>query len=129
MNKTCRVLVVEDNTLLCSVLKRSLDSMQVTFTQSGAAALEVVRRQQFDVLVLDVRLPDMNGVQLAQELIQIQPAYAEQLLFLTGGMLNPRDHAVLEAESWPLLHKPFSMKELCHLIYMLEPETPLSTCA
>ncbi|MEO7274997.1 MAG: response regulator, partial [Vicinamibacterales bacterium] len=72
---TARVLVVDDERsmreLLAIVLKR--DGYDVLLAENGRAALELLRRQRVDVLITDIRMPGMNGVDMLREAKRIDP--------------------------------------------------------
>ncbi len=73
---TCRVLVVDDERsmreLLAIVLKR--DGHDVLVAEDGRAAIRLLRQQRVDVLISDIRMPEMDGVDLLREAKQIDPA-------------------------------------------------------
>jgi two-component system response regulator PilR (NtrC family) len=70
-----RVLVVDDERsmreLLSIVLRR--DGYEVLTAEDGAAAVDLLKRQRFDILITDIRMPQMNGVDLLREAKQIAP--------------------------------------------------------
>lgn len=76
-SETCvgRVLVVEDEPELRRLVRRSLVRVghEVAEALNGRAALELVRQQQFDVVVSDVRMPDVGGMELVERLHAEQP--------------------------------------------------------
>jgi two-component system response regulator PilR (NtrC family) len=71
-----RVLVVDDERsmreLLAIVLKR--DGHEVLVAADGRAAIELLRRERFDILITDIRMPEMNGVDVLREAKAIDPA-------------------------------------------------------
>jgi two-component system response regulator PilR (NtrC family) len=70
-----RVLIVDDERsmreLLSIVLRR--DGYEVLTAEDGAAAVELLKQQRFDILITDIRMPQMNGVDLLREAKQIAP--------------------------------------------------------
>jgi two-component system, NtrC family, response regulator PilR len=72
---TPRVLVVDDERsmreLLSIVLRR--DGYDVLIAEDGAAGLELLKRQRVDILITDIRMPQMNGVDLLREAKRISP--------------------------------------------------------
>ena len=68
-----RVLVVDDDRLVLATLARGLRSegYYVDTANDGQSALEAVENNTYDIAILDVRMPDMSGVDLAQKLKQI----------------------------------------------------------
>jgi len=68
------VLIVEDEEIVRDSLKDSLkDSHEVVAVGSAEEALDMVRQRDFDVIVADIRLPGMNGVQLVKEVKATKP--------------------------------------------------------
>src|SRR6185503_12774843 len=70
-----RVLVVDDERsmreLLSIVLRR--DGYDVLIAEDGAAAVELLKRERVDILITDIRMPQMNGVDLLREAKRIAP--------------------------------------------------------
>ena len=69
-----RILFVDDEPNVLSGLRRMLYSLRnewdMKFVSSGAEALQCLSEAPFDVLVTDVRMPEMNGIELLQETIE-----------------------------------------------------------
>ncbi|WP_340679256.1 ATP-binding protein [Paraglaciecola sp.] len=65
-----RILLVEDNSLNYEIMLAMLkqDKHQVTLAQTAKAALQLTLAQQFDVILLDMRLPDMHGTELYEQI-------------------------------------------------------------
>lgn len=72
-----RILFVDDEEIVASVIKRSLERLgyQITTRSSGADALETfrARTKEFDLVIADQIMPQMTGVQLARELLRLRP--------------------------------------------------------
>src|SRR5437762_6956835 len=70
-----RVLIVDDERsmreLLSIVLRR--DGYEVLTAEDGAAAVELLKKQRFDILITDIRMPQLNGVDLLREAKRIAP--------------------------------------------------------
>ena len=79
-----RLLLVDDEAELVSTLAERLEmrGLEVAWATECAAALELVKQQNFDIALLDVRLPDMNGLELKRLIEQVQPDM--KFIFLTG---------------------------------------------
>jgi DNA-binding response OmpR family regulator len=79
-----RVLLVDDEEELVATLAERLDmrGIDATWVTNHRAALEAVERETFDIGLLDVRLPEMNGLELKRLLEARQPAM--KFIFLTG---------------------------------------------
>ena len=70
-----RVLIVDDerSLLLTLVANLELEGFEVVAASDGARALELVREQRFDLLLTDVRMPGMNGVDLFRQIRRVCP--------------------------------------------------------
>jgi len=107
-----RILVVEDERAIASMLRRglALDGYTVTVAEGGKAALDAVRDRSPDLVVLDLMLPDLDGLEVARRL----RAAGEHMPVL---MLTARDGVSdrvrgLDAGADDYLVKPFALDEL-----------------
>jgi CheY-like chemotaxis protein len=68
MSETLSILVVDDNAAMADTLKEILDAkgFNVHAAGSGAEALEILRKTAVDILLTDVKMPEMNGLQLSR---------------------------------------------------------------
>ncbi len=101
-------MVVDDDTAVRAVtgemLKRG--NYQVTSVGSGQAALDVLEREHFDLILLDVGMPGMSGVEAYQQLRMSLPE--QKVLFMTGYAED--DITDLGNPNTFILPKPFSLK-------------------
>ncbi len=109
-----RVLVVDDEPMVASAVARSLMSEHhVTTVSSARAALELVRRgDRVDVLVCDLMMPEMTGMDLHAELARTAPQLRDRMIFLTGGAFTPVAEKFLLEVPNPRLEKPFEAATL-----------------
>ncbi|RFZ85950.1 DNA-binding response regulator [Mucilaginibacter terrenus] len=107
-----KILLVEDEPGLVSVIVRGLTDagMEVSVAADGATGLEMAVGHQFDLLILDVMLPGMNGIQLCKEIRKQDDNIA--ILMLTA--LSSTENVVtgLNAGADDYLAKPFKFAEL-----------------
>jgi DNA-binding response OmpR family regulator len=82
------LLLVEDNETLGYILKEYLEmkDLQVTLARDGKAGLKAFKKQSYDLCVLDVMMPEMDGFTLATELRAIEPEIP--IIFLTAKALK-----------------------------------------
>ncbi len=75
MDKQIRILVVDDQKDLCQTLSEVLseEGYEVSSTGDGESALEAIRMEFYDVVLLDLKLPDMDGMRLLQEFKKVRP--------------------------------------------------------
>ncbi|MBI3073819.1 MAG: response regulator [Deltaproteobacteria bacterium] len=113
-----RVLVVDDETGMGNAVRRLLEPRHsVVVVERGAEALDRLRRgEKFDVVLMDILMPEMNGIQLFARLREVSPTLAEHTIFMTGGMANAQVREFLESVANPRLEKPFDPKSLAVLV-------------
>jgi two-component system NtrC family sensor kinase len=109
-----RVLIVDDETELAGVMREMLESAgyEVSTAESGAVALELLGAARFDVVVSDLRMPDMDGAALWLEIRTRHPGLAGRLMFVTGDTLSPAATEFFGRSGCDALDKPFSKAEL-----------------
>jgi PAS domain S-box-containing protein len=109
-----RVLVIDDERLVGEAIARSLseenDVEVVTDAQQALARLGT--GQRYDVVLCDLMMPVMTGMDLYAELVRRAPELAPRLVFMTGGAFTPRARSFLESISNPCLEKPLDMSKL-----------------
>jgi PAS domain S-box-containing protein len=113
-----RVLVVDDELLVGTSVQRALASEHdVVIVSSGQGALErLSAHEHFDVILCDLMMPEMTGMDLHAELRKRWPQLSERLVFITGGTFTPGAREFLERVANQRLEKPFDMEDLRVLI-------------
>lgn len=104
------VLLVDDNVVNLMVaqlqIKKHFPSARISAVESGRAALEALGRQQFDIALIDMVMPDMNGMELTRHL-RAAPAHSQMPILALTANTNPMDRQrCLEAGMDGVLHKP-----------------------
>jgi two-component system response regulator PfeR len=109
--QTAHILVVEDDPLLASHLQRSLhdSGYQVTLSQDGQDGLQLANRGTFDLILQDILLPNLNGLQALQQLRQSSPV---PVILMSALGDEPDRIAGFSHGADDYLPKPFSMAEL-----------------
>ncbi len=107
-----RILVVDDEPLVGRTFERLLGTEHlVTCCEDGQRALELLsRRNDFDLLFVDVVMPGVDGISLYRELRARQPELARRVVFITGGAFAEGAAAFLEETEQPVLYKPFELR-------------------
>ena len=99
------VLVVDDDPLVRRAMARTLSKQHVTLAENGVAATRALERSRPDVIVSDLRMPEMDGLALAEEVRRRWPELSDRIVFVSGtGSHIAR--AEVEAPSQPVLRKP-----------------------
>jgi CheY-like chemotaxis protein len=109
-----RVLIVDDDPLVGTSLRRVLSrDHDVIVDVSAKDALSRLRDgERFDVVLCDLMMPDMTGMDLHAELARIAPQMAGRMVFLTGGAYTAHAREFLAAVPNPRLQKPFDAQLL-----------------
>jgi DNA-binding response OmpR family regulator len=107
-----RILVVEDEHKVASFTARALreDAYAVDVAENGERALEMVGDVDYEVILLDVRLPGLSGIQVCSELRQ--SGVKTPILMLTARRLLEQHVEGLDAGADDYLTKPFELAEL-----------------
>jgi signal transduction histidine kinase/ActR/RegA family two-component response regulator len=113
-----RVLVVDDEPSIRALLKAILEKKghQVDVVADGRAAIERVSANRYGVILLDVRMPDMSGLEVFQRIKAIAGSIASRVVFLTGDVMADDTRALLEQTGAPTFAKPFQPQELLQAI-------------
>jgi signal transduction histidine kinase len=116
-----RILVVDDEPMLCSAVERILSvEHDVTVVQSAKRALEILKDDaSFDVILSDLMMPQMTGIELHAALLAIAPELAAKMVFMTGGAFSPSASAFLERASNATIDKPFKPAALRRIVQTL----------
>ena len=112
-----RALVVDDEpevtAMLAEILGRT--GWHVDTADSGQAALERVLANDYDVVLSDMRMPNLGGLELYHRLKQLKPDLARRFIVVTGDTLSGAVRAFLDETGLPCLEKPFSPDEVREL--------------
>ena len=105
-----RALLVEDHDDLRDVLTMGLENLglEVEVAAEGTAALQLLEKQRFELVVSDLRLPGADGFVIVRTALKQQPPPA--VLFILG-FVTPEDESEIEALGAQLLRKPFRSKD------------------
>lgn len=109
-----RILLAEDDNSMRAFLERALvkAGYDVTSFENGADALERLKEEPFTLLLTDIVMPRMDGIELARRASELDPEL--KIMFITGFAA-----VTLNSESRPpkdarVLSKPFHLKDLVH---------------
>ncbi len=108
------VLVVDDEEPVVRLMARLLRDLghRSTVVTSGEAALQALGREPFDLILCDVKMPGLNGFELASAIRERDPDLADRLIFITGDTLSHTTRTSLEQSGNLFLAKPFSIEQL-----------------
>jgi CheY-like chemotaxis protein len=109
-----RVLVIDDEPLVGQAIARVLsdDNDVVTVSDAREALDRITSEGNFDIILCDLMMPMMTGMDLYAEVVRAAPQLAGRIVFMTGGAFTPRARAFIESVSNPCLEKPLEMSKL-----------------
>jgi DNA-binding NtrC family response regulator len=109
-----RVLVVEDDVPIGRMLASILadEGYVVDLASDGLTALGKIEAREYDLILTDLRMPELDGVGLYRELERRQPEMLRRVIVITGTSGHPEYESFLEETQVPYLEKPFSLQAL-----------------
>jgi PAS domain S-box-containing protein len=112
--RSLSVLIVDDEKEIRELSRRYLvgKGHKVTEAATGREALKLVTANDYDGIVLDLRMPDMSGEGFFEWLRRNRPEMAARVTVISGDLANPQTVEILERIGQPYLLKPFKTHEL-----------------
>ncbi|MGC4120509.1 MAG: PAS domain S-box protein [Myxococcales bacterium] len=112
-----RILVIDDDAGIRSALRRILKRHEVVEADSGEKGSEVLASdQRFDVILCDMMMPRMSGMDLHRWLLERNPALARRVVFVTGGAFTPAAREYLTKVGNLRVEKPFDGTNLRKMV-------------
>jgi PAS domain S-box-containing protein len=113
-----RILVIDDDPMVAAAVRRSLmPEHEVVTTTVTEEALGFLRSgQRFEVILCDVMMPNMTGVDFWQEVDRFAPEETPKIVFLTGGAFAPHARQFLDSVPNLSIDKPFSPDKLRKIV-------------
>ncbi len=108
-----RVLVIDDHTAMGTSLQLMLrGEHDVDAVTSAEAALERMEAVLYDVILCDVMMPGVTGMDLYRRVLEFNPRLAERFVFMTGGATTASVQRFLDSSRRRVLEKPFASDTL-----------------
>src|SRR5262249_47801103 len=113
-----RMLIIDDELTLLSSLRRALGrEIDVVLASSAKEALEILQHDdRFDVVLCDIMMPDVTGIELFERVSTDFPALRDRFVFMTGGAFSATVQQFIDEAEVPRLEKPFDVRDLRRLI-------------
>jgi DNA-binding NtrC family response regulator len=116
MAKEHSILVVDDNKdfadVFCDILRTN--NYEAESCYGGVQAVEKVRRGNFDIVFLDIRMPEMDGIETLKEVKRLKPD--TMVIMMTGYSVDELVHKALEEKASDIIYKPFEISKVLSLI-------------
>jgi signal transduction histidine kinase len=122
MPATRRALVIDDEAEIAESLADflSVEGFACELAIGGADAQAKLREGSYDLIVSDLRMPDIDGPQLHAWLVATRPDLAGRMAFTTGDTLGTAAARFLEETKRPVLEKPFMPEDVCRFLAQME---------
>jgi PAS domain S-box-containing protein len=111
-----RVLVVDDEPLIREMVCDALSQHEVTAVATGSEALAEIMAHDWDLILCDMILPELSGLDVYREVEQQRPEVLDKLVFMTGGEFTRKGPRLPSGARVRRLEKPFSIKALRSLV-------------
>jgi len=113
-----RILVVEDEAAICELCQRVLtgEGFEVGIAANGKVAQDMIGKRQYGLFLVDIRTPEMNGIELYQWLQGKHSQLASRVIFSTGSVIGKEATTFIEQTGRPFLPKPFTPDELSTIV-------------
>jgi len=107
-----RVLVVDDEPNIRALLEQVLSPHEVVCVSSGKEAIAMLAERSFDVIVCDLIMPHLTGMDVHDYVVANRPEMSKRFVFITGAAFTARAAAFVASMKVPTLQKPFGMNDL-----------------
>jgi PAS domain S-box-containing protein len=109
-----KILVVDDEPAILTFLRRLLTQWghSVETINNADAALERLKSERYSLILLDIKLPGMSGVELYRHIEEIAPALTRRVMFITGDIMETATQDFLDRAKVPHITKPINIELL-----------------
>jgi signal transduction histidine kinase/ActR/RegA family two-component response regulator len=122
-NRRLRLLVVDDEVLVARAVRRVFDKeFRVDVALDGQVALEKLRKADYDVVLCDVMMPGISGLDVYRQVRSENEPLARRFVFATGGLFSQELSDNVKRLSNMIIEKPFDPAELRRVILAAVPE-------
>ncbi|HEY6073945.1 MAG TPA: response regulator [Anaerolineales bacterium] len=119
-----KVLVVDDDKLICWALEKEFAGLGLStqVVENGADALAELRRQPYDIVFLDIHLPDSNGIEILREIDKISPV--AKIIVISGDASETNRQRAYNGGALQFLEKPFELSDVHAVLRSLTGQYP-----
>jgi CheY-like chemotaxis protein len=116
-----KILIIDDEEIVTKSLQKLLkkNNFEVYTANSGHQALEIAKKEKFDLLITDIRMPGMNGVDTIKNIYKILEKKNKGIIptiFITGYVNEEIEKTAEELKPVAYIYKPFDINELVEKI-------------
>jgi two-component system NtrC family sensor kinase len=109
-----RILVVDDEQVVRDVVNRVLtgEGHKVEAADNAADALKKIEGKTYNLVLVDIKIPGMNGVELYKRIQKIDKSLARRIIFITGDIMSADTEKFLSEAKVAHIDKPFDAEQL-----------------
>jgi CheY-like chemotaxis protein len=109
-----RILIVEDEPVICEICLKVLtgEGYEVEIAANGKEGDSKLRGKEYDLIIIDLRTPVMDGRQLYQRISEKYPDMTERVIMTSGEVVGSDMQSFLDKSGVAFLPKPFTSSEL-----------------
>ncbi|MCJ7655532.1 MAG: PAS domain S-box protein [Dehalococcoidia bacterium] len=109
-----RILVVDDEAVIRQFVSHVLtdEGHELEAVGSAEDALEKVKSEKYQIIMLDIKMPGMSGIELYRHFRKISPTLAERVVFITGDVMGASTMDFINKTKVPYIVKPFDSRQL-----------------
>ena len=116
-----KILIIDDEEIVTKSIKKLLvkNKFEVQTANSGHEALEMAKKEKFDLIIADIRMPGINGVDTIKNIYKILEKKNKEItpaIFITGYVNEEIEKSAQELKPVAYIYKPFDISELVEKI-------------
>jgi CheY-like chemotaxis protein len=117
-NPMINILAVDDEPLIINFISRVLqkEGYYVDTADEADKALSLLKTREYDVILLDIKMPEMDGIELYYYIKTLSEALVDKVIFITGDVMSLDTHRFLEKTCSVYLPKPFDADALREVV-------------
>ena len=116
MSPRGRVLIIDDDTYLARALQKYLENHTVHLAADGAEGLKALRRGLYDVILCDITMPNVTGVDVYNVVRRDLPSVLGKMVFMTGALYSDSIQHFARTCPVPIVEKPFDLPWMRELV-------------
>ncbi len=109
-----RILIIDDEENILTVLQKALqrEGYETDIVLDAIRGLDNLSSSEYDLVLCDIEMPRMNGIEFFREIEECLPGMADRILFMTGEILSPNIQKFLQECHASIMAKPFDLPTL-----------------
>ena len=123
LEHSIKIIVVDDDETVRTYISRALTNEGYLIDSASTAreALDKIRNNRYSLILLDIKMPDMDGKELYNKITEIATSIARRIVFITGDIMGSDTQKFFEDTQASYITKPFDSGQLKEIINLLVP--------